>query len=514
MATEMSVGNDVVNIRNRLGQYHQKGFPPELAIRAHDASAVLDSREHSTALHDDLFVETWIQGFKALPSLNTIIVPLDSIKGWNRNPQTGNLSHETGRFFSVIGLQVRHRFKHSEITWDQPIIEQPEIGILGILAKSIHGILHFCLQAKEEPGNIGAAQLSPTVQATYSNYTGVHGGGAPLFLEHFLDPSPDKLMFARLQTEDGGRFLYKSNRNMIVTVGEDFSEQLPDSFIWLTLRQISNLLNRDNLINACTRSILSSFFWAGSLVSNALCKTPTEGSDEDLPHDPIHVPARSDEMQESGLEQGWPHDIRATLQWIDDRKASNHMTAQRIGLNELQEWEMDGKGFFSHREKRFFRVVGLSVSSETREVRTWGQPIIENQKAGIIGLLVRNGHNGIEILMQAKAEVGNRNTVQLGPTVQFTQSNYEGSKKLYKPFLYEEFSEPQAFRVIHESRQTEEGARFYREYHLHRVLMLPDDMEMKIPDDYRWLPLEHIAFLLHLGEQVNSCARSILFCLL
>jgi dTDP-4-dehydro-6-deoxy-alpha-D-glucopyranose 2,3-dehydratase len=516
MESEMAVGHAAVYTRDRVERNPQLAIPPVLAIREQYACAALGSNTGSAALRDDLFVETWIQSVRDYPSLNTMIVPLNAVSGWNRNPQTGNLSHDTGRFFSVIGLQVRHRFNHSEIMWDQPIIEQPEIGILGILAKSINGVLHFCLQAKEEPGNIGAAQLSPTVQATYSNYTGVHGGGAPLFLEHFLDPSPDKLIFARLQTEDGGRFLYKSNRNMIVSVGDDFPEQLPDSFIWLTLRQISDLLSRDNLINACTRSILSCFFWAGSLVSNGSCQTYSGGGDGGKPEDSVQGAARPDEIQETAKDQGWLRDIRGTLQWLDDRKASNHMTAQRIGLNALKEWELDGKGFFSHREKRFFRVVGLHVSSETREVKTWGQPIIENPTPGIIGLLIRNGRDGVEILMQAKAEVGNRNTIQLGPTVQFTQSNYEGSKKLHKPFLYEEFTEPRAFSVIHESRQTEEGARFYREYHLHRVLMLPDDGEMKleIPDDYRWLPIEHIAFLLHLGEQVNSCARSILFCLL
>jgi len=496
MENETAVGAAAVYTPDRPGRSPLTVIPPALAIREQDAYAALESCTQQAALRDDLFVETWIQSVRDYPSLKTMIVPLNAVAWWNRNPQTGNLSHDTGRFFSVIGLQVRHRSNHSEITWDQPIIEQPEIGILGILAKHINGVLHFCLQAKEEPGNIGAAQLSPTVQATYSNYMGAHGGGAPLFLEHFLDPPPEKLIFARLQTEDGGRFLYKSNRNMIVSVGDDFPEQLPDSFIWLTLKQISGLLKRDNLINACTRSILSSFFWAGSLVSGAPRTTlPGDGA---------------------GADHGWPRDVRDTLQWIDDRKAHNHMTAQRIGLNSLKEWELDGKGFFSHREKRFFRVVGLQVTSETREVRTWGQPIIENPTPGIIGLLIKNGPNGVEILMQAKAEVGNRNTIQLGPTVQFTQSNYEGSKKLNKPFLYDEFSDPQMFRVVHESRQTEEGARFYREYHLHRVLMLPDDMaaELEIPVDYRWLPLEHIAFLLHLGEQVNSCARSILFCLL
>jgi oxidase EvaA len=128
-------------------------------------------------------------------------------------------------------------------------------------------------------------------------------------------------------------------------------------------------------------------------------------------------------------------------------------------------------------------------------------------------LLVRRGVDGVELLMQAKAEVGNRSTVQLGPTVQFTQGNYEGSRKLKKPFLYEEFIGQGRFPVLHESCQTEEGARFYREYHQHRILLLPEGVELELPADFRWLPLQQVVYLLHFGEQVNSCARSILACL-
>jgi oxidase EvaA len=147
-------------------------------------------------------------------------------------------------------------------------------------------------------------------------------------------------------------------------------------------------------------------------------------------------------------------------------------------------------------------------------VSSWCQPIIENPSTGIIGLLVRNGPHGKEILMQAKAEVGNKTTVQLGPTVQFTPGNYTSSKKLVRPFLYDEFFDPRNFTILHESLQAEEGARFFRECHTHRILLLPDGMDVNAPDDYRWLPAQHITFLLHLGEQVNSCARSILTCLI
>lgn len=459
-----------------------------VAMRPDSISDIIASHTSSRSLHDDDFVDGWISSARRKASLSTMIVPLDDIQGWRKDEHSGNIIHKDGKFFSVMGIHCRHRTERSEIEWDQPIIEQPETGILGILAKKIDGVLHFSLQAKEEPGNIGGVQLSPTVQATYSNYTGAHGGTAPLFLSHFISPASERIIFARMQSEDGGRFLYKSNRNMIIDGGDGLSVELPDGFIWLTLRQISRLIRQDDLVNACARSILSALLFL------------TQAGDvaRDTGDDAI-IGCQS---------------LPGMLQWLDDRRAVNHVQSRRIGLNELQEWQFDGKGFFSHKEKRFFRVVGLKISSETREVTSWGQPIIENLATGIIGLLVRKVASGMELLMQAKAEVGNRNTVQLGPTVQFTQANYEGSRKLAKPFLYEEFLEPSRFRIIHESRQSEEGARFYREHHLHRVLLFSDDAGLVLPPDYRWVQLEQVMFMVHLGKQVNSCARSILSCLL
>lgn len=477
-----------------MGNKCAEKFPAYIAICPEDAEVVAESYHATSAFHDDAYVDEWVCQARQKASQQTMLVRLDVIDGWKRDSWSGNICHDTGRFFSVIGVHVRHRVDMEEIEWDQPIIEQPETGILGILARQINGVLHFCLQAKEEPGNIGDIQLSPTVQATYSNYTGAHGGTSPPFLGHFTGTEKAKVLFARLQTEDGGRFLYKSNRNMIVIADDDFPLEVPEGFIWLTLMQLVRLMSQDNLINACTRSILSSLVFASRQVNKA---------------------SQAMEFHQSGADKHDPAEgLRQTLQWLDDRRAANHILATRIGLNRLQEWSIDGKGYFSHREKRFFRIVGLKVTSGTREVRSWGQPIIENQASGVIGLLVRNGANGLELLMQAKAEVGNRSAVQLGPTVQFTQGNYEGSRKLKKPFMYHDFIEHDHFQVLHESRQTEEGARFYREYHLHRILMMPDDTVLKPPPNYRWLPLEQVIFLVHLGEQVNSCARSILSCLL
>jgi len=233
------------------------GISPALGFSSEVAFDLFVSGAVYYAVNDDASVKRWVDDRLVNSRLTHEIIPLREIEKWYVDGPSGNISHESGRFFSIMGLKVRHRCKSEEIFWDQPVIDQPEVGILGILTKKIHGVLHFCLQAKEEPGNVHLVQLSPTVQATYSNYTCAHGGKMPPFIELFLDPPKERVLFSKLQAEDGGRFLHKSNKNMIVVVQDNEVPDLPEDFIWLTLRQIRHWLERDNMVNSCARSVLA-----------------------------------------------------------------------------------------------------------------------------------------------------------------------------------------------------------------------------------------------------------------
>ncbi len=130
---------------------------------------------------------------------------------WFFEPETDNLVHQSGRFFRIEGIAVRTNFGPTP-RWMQPIINRPEIGILGFLTQRIGGVLHFLTQAKMEPGNVNLVQLSPTVQATHSNYTRVHEGLRPSFLDYFLERGAARVHVDRLQSEQGTRFLRKRNR--------------------------------------------------------------------------------------------------------------------------------------------------------------------------------------------------------------------------------------------------------------------------------------------------------------
>ena len=150
-------------------------------------------------------------------------IGVKDLQKWNIQEETGNLFHDSKGFFEIIGVKVSNTFDREvgKEGWTQPMIAKNPGGILGILMKKINGIPHYLLQAKAEPGNIGKLQLSPTLQATTSNLLKAHGGKRPLFAEHFNESNNLKIIYAKWQSEDGGRFHLKSNYNMIVEIKED-----------------------------------------------------------------------------------------------------------------------------------------------------------------------------------------------------------------------------------------------------------------------------------------------------
>ena len=113
------------------------------------------------------------------------------------------------------------------------------------------------MQAKIEPGNLNVVQLSPTLQATRSNYTRVHGGKSPTYLEYFNGEKNVIVLVDQLQSEQGARFLHKRNRNIIVEVDENEEIEVKSNFIWVSLGQIKELLRYPNVVNMDSRTVIS-----------------------------------------------------------------------------------------------------------------------------------------------------------------------------------------------------------------------------------------------------------------
>lgn len=233
---------------------------------------LLECIKDENAFHTLAEVQEWFQAQRKACTMEVTEMPINALEKWKVDPATGNIEHDTGGFFSVVGVRVSNTVNREVVSgWTQPIIKQV-VGILGILCKNFNGVRHYLIDAKAEPGNIYKLQLSPTLQSTISNLQRLHGGKKPPFAEYFeeVESNPEfnpesspgrkpgvRVLYSQWLAEDGGRFYLKVNKNMLVEVDETVEITVPSNFIWLTMYQIKQLLKHDNLVGPHVRSIIS-----------------------------------------------------------------------------------------------------------------------------------------------------------------------------------------------------------------------------------------------------------------
>ncbi|MFJ5801111.1 NDP-hexose 2,3-dehydratase family protein [Streptomyces decoyicus] len=397
-------------------------------------------------------------------------IPFAALTGWSFAAGTGNLRHDSGRFFTVEGLQVSvgtGPFPH----WQQPIIKQPEVGILGILAKEFDGVLHFLMQAKMEPGNRNLLQLSPTVQATRSNYTKVHRGADVRYLDHFLRPAPGSVVADVLQSEHGSWFFRKSNRNMIVETRDEVP--VAEDFCWLTLGQIGQLLRRDNVVNMDARSVLA-------------C-VPTGGAPG----------------------SGAPYGDTDLLSWFTAERSRHTVSAERIPLDAVAGWRR-GPDTIERPDGRYFRVVAVAVEAGSREVTGWSQPLIEPCGIGVTAFLTRRVGGVLQVLVHARVEGGFLDTVELGPTVQCVPGNHAALPPGDRPPFLDTVLTAGPGRIRYAAVHSEEGGRFLNAESRYLLVEAADDMPEELPPGYRWVTPGMLGALVRHGHYLNVQARSLL----
>lgn len=208
-------------------------------------------------------VEEWFRRQRGACTMRVEDIPLKETKGWIVDPETGDLRHESGEFFTVHGVRVSQTDSREVGSkgWDQPILTQVGFdgGLLGILRKRFDGVPHYLIEAKAEPGNYERLQLSPSLQATFSNLKRAHKGRKPRFAELFEEPDQHDgtVLYKQWLSEDGGRLHKKRNMGMLVEVPPDRDVELADGFIWMSMFQIKACLRHNAWVNPHIRGIIA-----------------------------------------------------------------------------------------------------------------------------------------------------------------------------------------------------------------------------------------------------------------
>lgn len=415
-------------------------------------------------------LQDWRREANSWTSASPTRIPLSDVRQWDTGETSPAFGHASGMFFSIIGVQHGIEGRGSRST--DAMIDQPEVGLLGLAVSQLKNGMVALIQAKAEPGTIGGCQLSPTVQATCSNQLQAHGGKPVPFLDLFR--APVSVLLDTVQTEHGSVFWQKRNRSMIVTVPY-FDPPL--GFRWVDIADLYRLLAVDNLIHSDLRTVLAlGPFWTrcrgASLISEAL----------------------------------------AIKGWLDVHRSKNKTFATRIPLQELEGWQRDA--YRLHRgDGTGHEVIGVRVHAQGREVDYWDQLMVRPKFCGLVALAVRNNRGVLQALMRICVEPGTKGFTEIGPTVQVAGGDLPTDciqTDLARSLAFEA-GQVKSRKILYDSVLSDEGGRFFRS----EVRYVVVDSNMPPPGEgYRWCDVKALVSTARSSTILNIQARDALACLL
>lgn len=427
----------------------------------------------------------WVDDLNKNTHVKLTQVDFKDCKGWFYNEKTGQIQNENGTFFKIAGLE----FKMDDEIHHQPIILQNEIGFLGIVCKKIKGVLHFLMQAKIEPGNINKIQISPTIQATKSNFTQKHSGRKPKYLEFFENAKNYTILYDQIQSEQSSRFLGKRNRNIVIDIGgsEIFVEK---NWKWMTLGQLKELLKYDNLVNMDTRTVISGLYLNVSENSKKIDWFEDENYFEMIKDTDFN-------------------NIQRIYNYINDFKMFHDFERKTIDLKDLKDWDFNKREIVKKGHSSF-KVVFYEIEIEGREVRKWYQPLFQAiGKAKFI--LLTSILNGKRIfLVKPCFEVGAFDFMEIGPTIQ-KESNISVFDNILEEKVFELIERKNG--IVTNVVLSEEGGRFYHEEN-DNIIIDVDYKEfndiIRDLDGYFWLDYSTLQKLMRVNNVLNIQLRNLI----
>ena len=443
-----------------------------------DNKEIIENNEYSKHSLEEIL--SWIDSIKDNTKVQLEKIKLQDCSPWFYDKEKGELRNKDGSFFQVTGIEMAGPDK----TIHQPIIIQNEIGFLGIIACKINGVWHYLMQAKIEPGNVNVVQVSPTIQATKSNFEAKHGGRVPAYLDFFLNMKPEQVLVDQIQSEQSSRFLGKRNRNVIIMSDEELEEK--KNFRWLTLSQIKALMHYDNLVNMDTRTVISCIPFV-------------------LLEDEKDLPFAQNLRYKSSVTELNRKTIISLYNVMNNYKMFTENRVRLLPLHELKGWEIKDNGVFPVQDYSF-EVIYCNVLIEGREVTSWNQPLVASRGMGTIGLICCNFDGMFKFLVKPRAEVGCRDFIEIGPTIQQDYAQVESdevSKLFWKKLERGE-------GVITDAILSEEGGRFYQEQNRNVIIEIGKDELSQLPEGYVWSDYGTLNILMQVNNVLNIQLRNML----
>ena len=171
-------------------------------------------------------------------------------------------------------------------------------------------------------------------------------------------------------------------------------------------------------------------------------------------------------------------------------------------------WEFTNKEI-KRNDNKFFKVIGVEASIPNREKRYWQQPMLQTYNCGICTLIGKVINNIFHVIVQAKLECGNKEIIELGPTIQLLDG-LNSNKKKDEIFCFNYQESPSSKKIIFSNYQSDEGGRFYNVINKYTLILADKFFNEKLPEGFIWVTLNQLYSLNRLDGKINIYLRTFL----
>ena len=372
-------------------------------------------------------------------------VDLNASDDWGiRN---GALSHRTGGFFDVMGVEMDTGIEHL-------LMYQPQSALTGLALCRIDGTIHVLLQARIEPGNTGIGQWGPTIQSTPANFLALHGGKPTPALELFYAFSQNALPIGTsLQLDLGERYFQMSKWHNYVLLDKPIL--VPEHMAWVSWNAIRDVLERNHCLNADLRPLLAVFNW-----------------------DKIEQVEQHKDLTTGG----------ELLNELFHKRSSYAIDYRLVDVTKMRDWVVTSKGIEPRSNSTLISAHMYHTTWGTREVKAWHQPMISAPSRGRVTLQV----DGEYCLLQVRREIGIESGFVLTPSEIINPGDSFPSAE---------------YEVLASFTQSDEGGRFNR--HETTYQLVKGDRSKPSPESMQWVHIPVLKQSLALSNVASFQLRCI-----
>lgn len=148
---------------------------------------------------------------------------------------------------SIEGREVKH--------WTQPLFEAEGKATFGLMTCNDNGIKKFLVKVTPEIGCFDGVEIGPSVQLEAHYDINMLDRVGKLFMKKLEEHK--EIKFDTLLSEEGGRFYYEQNRNVIMEINKEELEDLPKEYFWVDYNTLNTLIQINNCLNIQLRNLLS-----------------------------------------------------------------------------------------------------------------------------------------------------------------------------------------------------------------------------------------------------------------